>query len=126
MATSRPLVMSTAIGAGAQLLMVLIGKFVPAIGAMPNFYSICGTVIAAVTGAMVARSSPGASTGSTAIDGAAAGGASSVIGGMLAVATGQWPGFQLVQILFPAISGAIGGSVGGLVTRMMAGSKSAT
>ena len=37
--------------------------------------------------------------------GAIAGGASSVIGGLFAVMSGQWPDFQAVQLLYPAISG---------------------
>ncbi len=122
---SNPLVKSTAIGAVMQLVMVMIGKLVPAIGAMPNFYAICGTVIAAITGALVARGAPGASAGTTATNGAIAGGGSSVIGGLLAVATGQWPEFQVLQLLFPAISGAIAGGVGGMLTRMLAAKASA-
>ena len=102
-----------------QLLMVVIGKFVPAIGQMPNFYAIAGTVLAALTGAMFARMAPGAGTGSVATGGSVAGGVSSAIGGVLAVLTGQWPGFQIVQLLFPLISGGVAGGVGGVLGRMM-------
>jgi len=42
------------------------------------------------------------------------GGASSVVGGFLAVATGQWPGFAIVQMLGPALSGSVAGGLGGL------------
>lgn len=118
------LVKSTAIGVVLQLAMVMIGKVVPAIGAMPNFYAICGTVLAAVTGAIAARGTPGASSGATAMNGGIVGGASSIVGGLLAVATGQWPGFEIVQLLFPAISGVVGGGVGALLSRMMSGKPS--
>ncbi len=116
---SNPLGKSMLTGVVMQAVMVLVGKLVPSIGAMPNFFALCGTVLAAVTGAVVARNSPGAGAASIATNGAIAGGVTSVVGGLLAVATGQWPGFEVVQILFPAISGAVGGSVGGLLGRMM-------
>jgi hypothetical protein len=102
-----------------QGLMVLVGTLVPALGQTPNFYAIAGTVLAALTGAMAQRLSPGASAGQVATGGAMAGGASSVIGGLFAVLAGQWPGFQVLQLLFPAISGAVGGGIGGLLGRMM-------
>ena len=120
---SSPLIKSTVTGIIMQALMVVIGKYVPSIGTIPNFYAICGTVLATLTGSMVGRSAPGAGTGATAGEGAIAGGISSTIGGMLAVATGQWPGFQLVQMLLPAISGALGGGVGGLLGRMLSKGK---
>lgn len=116
---SNPLVKAGMTGVIMQGLMVLIGKFVPAIGAMPNFYAIAGTILAAVTGSMVARNAPGATAGSVATNGAIAGGATSIIGGLLAVVSGQWPNFEALQILFPAISGAVGGGLGGVLGRMM-------
>lgn len=113
-------VMNAAIrGVVMQGVMVLIGKFVPAIGEMPNFYAIAGTVLAALTGAMVPRLAPGAAAGQAAIGGAIAGGGSSIVGGLLAVLSGQWPGFQVIQLLFPAISGGVGGALGGVLGRMM-------
>ncbi|MBL0171060.1 MAG: hypothetical protein IPP90_10065 [Gemmatimonadaceae bacterium] len=115
---------STITGIVMQALMVVIGKYVPAVSAMPNFYAICGTLLATVTGAMVARSAPGAAAGTTATNGAIAGGVSSVVGGLAAVATGQWPDFQIVQILFPLISGAVGGGAGGMIGRMMSKGRS--
>ena len=86
---------------------------------MPNFYAICGTILAAITGAMFSRAAAGVTAGKAATGGAAVGGISSVLGGLMAVASGQWPGFELVQILFPAISGGVGGALGGLLGRMM-------
>ncbi len=62
---------------------------------------------------------PGASAGSVATGGAIAGGGSSAIGGLLAVLTGQWPGFQIVQLLFPLVSGGVAGGLGGVLGRMM-------
>lgn len=106
-------------GVVMQGLLVLIGKFVPALGQLPNFYAIAGTVLAALTGAMVAGKTPGGGTGQVATGGAIAGGGSSVIGGMLAAASGQWPGFQVVQLLFPLISGGVGGGVGAILGRML-------
>jgi hypothetical protein len=105
-------------GVVMQALMVLVGNFVPAVGQTPNFYAIAGTILAALTGAMVPRLSPGASAGQTAVGGAIAGGASSIVGGLFAVMSGQWPDFQALQILFPAISGGVAGGIGGLLGRL--------
>ena len=115
---NNPMVRSALVGAVLQTLMVLIGIFIPSVGSIPNFYAICGTLLSVVTGALFAKWSPGAPTGMAAGGGAAVGGVSSVIGSIIAVVTGQWPGFQLVQILFPAISGAVGGAIGGLTGRL--------
>lgn len=107
-------------GVVMQAVMVLVGSLVPALGQMPNFYAIAGTVVAALTGAMAARLSPGAAGGQVATAGAIAGGSSSVVGGLLAVLVGQWPGFQPLQLLLPLISGGVGGGVGALLGRLMA------
>jgi hypothetical protein len=116
---SNSTIRATFLGIVMQLVMVLIGKFVPAIGQTPNVYAIAGTVLAALTGAMVARMSPDASASEGAMGGVVAGGLSSVIGGLAAVATDQWPGFAAVQLVFPLISGGVGGGVGALVGRMV-------
>jgi hypothetical protein len=60
----------------------------------------------------------GAAAGQTAIGGVLAGGGSSIVGGLLAVLSGQWPDFQAVQLLYPAISGGVAGGVGGLLGRL--------
>lgn len=116
---NNPMVKSALTGAVLQTLMVVIGNFVPAVGAIPNFYAICGTLLSVVTGFLFSKWSPGAQTGQAAGGGAIAGGGSSILGGLIAVVTGQWPGFQAFQLLLPAISGAVGGGIGGLVGRMM-------
>lgn len=105
-------------GTVLQALMVIVGKFVPSIGQIPNVYAISGTVLAAVTGVLFARWSPGVQGGPAAMGGAIAGGTSSVLGGALAAATGQWPGFQIVQILFPALSGGLAGGIGAVLGRL--------
>jgi hypothetical protein len=120
---SNPLVKSSVIGVVMQIAMVVLGKLVPAIGTIPNFYAIAGTVLAALTGAMAGRGTSGAA-GAAGANGAIAGSASSLVGGLAAVATGQWPGFAIVQLLFPAISGAVGGGVGGMISKLMAGKRS--
>ncbi len=116
---NNPTMNGTIRGVVMQGLMVLIGMLVPAVGQMPNFYAIAGTVLAALTGAMVSRLSSSAGAGQAATGGAIAGGISSGIGGLFAVATGQWPGFQALQLLFPLISGGIGGGIGGLLGRLL-------
>jgi hypothetical protein len=116
---TNPVVRAGVIGIAMQALMVLLGKFIPAIGAMPNFYAICGSVLAALSGAMAARGLPQATTGAAAMNAGAVGAGTSVVGGLLAVVSGQWPDFAAVQLLFPALSGGIAGVVGGVVTRLM-------
>ena len=106
-------------GVVMQALMVLVGNLVPSVGQTPNFYAIAGTVLAALTGAMVPKLVPGASPAQAATGGVIAGGSSSVIGGLLAVMSGQWPDFQALQLLYPAISGGVAGGVGGLLGRLM-------
>lgn len=106
-------------GVVLQAAMVVLGKFVPAIGETPNFYAIAGTVLAAVTGALVSMRSPRAGAGQVALGGAIAGGGSSVVGGVLAALSGQWPGFEVLQLLYPLISGGVAGGVGGLLGRVM-------
>ena len=121
---NNPMVKSALTGAVLQTLMVVIGNFVPSIGAIPNFYALCGTALSVLTGFLFSKWSPNVQTGAAATGGAIAGGGSSIIGSVIAFVTGQWPGFQAIQLLFPAISGAIGGGVGGLLGRML--SKPAT
>lgn len=114
----EPTIKATVLGVVMQTLMVVVGTYVPAIGQTPNFYALAGTVLAALTGAMVSRLSRGTATNQAAVGGAIAGGTSSVIGGLLAVISGQWPGFESVQLLYPAISGGVGGGIGALLGRL--------
>ena len=104
--------------------MVAIGKFVPALGQMPNFYAICGTVLSVVAGALFSRWSPGAAMGQSAGGGAVVGGGSSIVGSLLAVATGQWPGFNIAGLGMAAGSGALGGVIGGILGRFFPTGKS--
>jgi hypothetical protein len=115
----NPMMNAALRGVVMQGLMVLIGKFVPAIGQTPNFYAIAGTVLAALTGAVFSRMLPGAAGGTAALGGAVAGGSSSLIGGLLAVVSGQWPGFQALQLLLPLISGGVAGGLGGVLGRAL-------
>ncbi len=116
---SSPATKAAIRGVVMQAAMVLVGNLVPSIGQTPNFYAIAGTILAALTGAMVPRLTPGAPANRAAMGGALAGGVSSVIGGLLAVMSGQWPGFQAIQLLYPLLSGGVAGGVGGLIGRLM-------
>jgi hypothetical protein len=116
---SSPTMNAAVRGVVMQGVMVLAGMLVPALGQMPNFYAIAGTVLAALTGTLVSRRSPGAAAGQVATGGAIAGASSSVIGGLFAVVSGQWPGFEALQLLFPAISGGVAGGLGGVLGRLM-------
>lgn len=120
---NNPVMKSAVTGVVIQAIMVAVGKLVPAVGQIPNFYAIVGTVLSVITGALFSRWSPGVAAGQAAIGGAAAGGSSSLIGGLLAVATGQWPGFQALQLILPALSGGVGGGIGGVLGRLLSPSK---
>ncbi len=122
---NNAMVKSALTGAVLQTLMVGLGHLMPAVGKIPNFYALCGTLLAAVAGALFAKWSPATQTGAIATGGAIVGGSSSILGGIIAVATGQWPGFAVVQLAFPALSGAIGGAIGALLGRMLPKSSAA-
>lgn len=116
---NNPMSRSLIVGAVLQALMVGVGKMVPAMGQQPNFYAICGTVLSVVAGALFSRWSPNAAMGQSAGGGAVAGAGSSVIGSLLAVATGQWPGFTAAALGMPAGAGAVGGIIGGVLGRFL-------
>lgn len=116
---NNPMSRSLITGAVLQALMVGVGKMVPAMGQQPNFYAICGTVLSVVAGALFSRWSPNAAMGQSAGGGAVAGAGSSVIGSLLAVATGQWPGFTAAALGMPAGAGAVGGILGGVLGRFL-------
>ncbi|MGE0441957.1 MAG: hypothetical protein AB7L66_11325 [Gemmatimonadales bacterium] len=122
---NNPLVKSVLGGTVLQVLMVALGKLLPTIGGNPNFFPIAGTALAAIAGFLFNRNAPGASAGRTATGGAAAGGISSILGGLAAVGTGQWPDFAALQLLFPALSGGVGGVVGAFLGRMLKGKPAA-
>ena len=116
---NNPVMKSATTGIILQALMVMIGKAVPSIGQIPNFYAICGTILSVVTGVLHSRFAPAAQGVQAATGGAIAGGVSSALGGAIAAATGQWPGFAVVQLLFPALSGGVAGGIGALIGRML-------
>lgn len=118
---NNPTMKSALAGVVLQAVMVVIGKAVPSIGQIPNFYAICGTILSVVTGVVHAKFAPSAQGTQAAMGGAIAGGTSSILGGAFAAATGQWPGFQAVQLLFPFLSGGVGGGIGALLGRMLPG-----
>ncbi|MFN8582779.1 MAG: hypothetical protein U0163_17610 [Gemmatimonadaceae bacterium] len=116
---NNPTMKSAISGVVLQALMVMIGKAVPSIGQIPNFYAICGTLLSVVTGVLYSKFAPAGSGGQAAMGGAIAGGTSSILGGALAVVTGQWPGFEAVQLLLPFLSGGVGGGIGALLGRLL-------
>lgn len=116
---NNPMSRSMIVGTVLQALMVGLGKMVPALGQQPNFYAICGTVLSVVAGVLFTRWSPNAAMGQSAGGGAVVGAGSSIIGSLLAVATGQWPGFNVAALLMPGGAGAVGGAIGGVLGRFL-------
>jgi hypothetical protein len=106
-------------GSLLQIVMVLIGKFVPSVGSDGNFYPIVGSTVAALAGVRFSKLSSAGSMGTALAGGAVAGGVSSLIGSALAGITGQAPGALAQVIAIATGTGAAAGIVGGLVGRFL-------
>lgn len=114
-----PLVSSLVVGAVLQIIMVVIGVVVPALGQAGNFYPIAGTAIAALVGSRFSRRSPGVAIGASLRGGALVAAGSSLIGAIAAVIAGAVPGAALQTIAIATITGAVAGMVGGVFGRVL-------
>ena len=114
-----PLGSSLVVGAVLQILMVVVGTVVPALGQAGNFYPIAGTAIAALAGSRFSRRSPGVPIGASVSGGALAGGGSSLIGSIAAVIAGAAAGAAVQTVAIATMSGAVAGLVGGVFGRVL-------
>lgn len=114
-----PLVSSILVGAVLQIVMVVVGTLVPALGEAGNFYPIAGTAIAALVGSRFSRRSPGGPIGASLRGGATAGGASSLIGSLAAVIAGAAAGAEIETVAIATVTGAVAGLVGGVFGRLL-------
>ncbi len=114
---TSPLRTSFLFGAVLQVVMVVIGAAIPALGARNNLYPILATTIAALAGARFSRWSPGAPITRSLSGGARAGGGSSLIGAIAATLAAAVPAAPAQTILIATLTGAMAGMVGGVVGR---------
>ena len=112
-----PLRTSFLLGAVLQVLMVVIGVLIPALGARNNFYPILGTIIAAFAGARFSRRSPGVPVTRSLSGGGWAGGGSSLIGAIAAAIAAAVPSAPAQTILIATLTGTLAGMVGGVLGR---------
>jgi len=114
-----PLVSSILVGAILQVIMVVVGTVVPALGEANNFFPIVGTAIAAMVGSRFSRRSPGIPIGGSLRGGAISGGVSSFIGAIAAVIAGAAAGAEIETVAIATVTGAVAGLLGGVFGRLL-------
>jgi hypothetical protein len=108
---------ATALGSGLQAAMVLLGLALPRLR-QDNLYPIGGTLLALLTGGLLARWARGAPLPGMLWGGAGAAGLSSLLGMLLAALTSQ--AVSASNVLVASITGAVAGSLGAGVGRLVA------
>ncbi len=110
---ARQLLVTTAIGAVAQLAMVLAGHVMPVV--RDHGFAIGGMLISAMAGALYVRRAKGGWAPSL-LGGAIVGGACALIGIAPSVALGDTPAsILLLGTLASTVAGVAGGALGKLV-----------
>jgi len=110
---TRDLIIATAIGAAAQLAMILAGHFAPII--REHGFAIGGMLISAIAAGLYARRARGG-WGPSLLGGAIAGGVCALIGIAPSVALGDTPSnIVVLGTLASTVSGVIGGAVGKVI-----------
>ena len=109
----RSILGPTLIGAGLQLLMVVVGHYSPAVQQM---FAAGGMGISALAGVLAAVGSRPASLGSAAGQGAVAGGVCAFVGILVSHLLGDVPAAVLG---FGTAGSAVTGAIGGLVGKVM-------
>lgn len=112
---NNPLVKAMGAGTVLQVLMVVIGHFVPSLQ-QAGLFPIGGTLIGLLTGLLAGRATPGAAVGTLATNGAVAGGVAGALGSLVSTALGDVP---LANIAIAGGSTAVTGALGALVSRVM-------
>jgi hypothetical protein len=112
---SNPMVKSAVIGTILQLVMVVVGHFVPQVA---SAFPIAGTGIGGLAGLLNGLWSKGASMGAAAGGGAVAGGAGGLIGTLVSSLMGDVP---MSTLVVGTGSTAVAGVVGGLIGKVLGG-----
>jgi len=115
MFNSRALVLATVLGTVLQIIMVVAGHSNKSIA---NLFAVGGMGISLVAGLVYAMMARGGTTSSSAVGGLIAGGACALIGIFVSYMLGDVTASILILgTLSSAVTGAIGGWIGKLVTR---------
>lgn len=116
---NNPVVKALGTGAVLQIVMVVIGHFIPSLQA--GLFPIGGTAIGAITGWLAGKGTPGAAMGKLALNGLIAGGGAGVLGSLVSTALGDVP---MSNATIAGGSTAVAGAIGAIVTQFL-GKKSA-
>lgn len=109
-------VKATGIGTLLQVLMVVVGHYVPSLQ-QAGLFPIGGTLIGLVTGMLAGRTAPaGSAAGAVARTGGIAGGVAGALGSLVSTALGDVP---LANVAIAGGSTLVTGALGGLLTRLM-------
>ena len=115
MLNSRALLIATIVGTVLQVAMVVAGHSNKSIA---NLFAVGGMGISLIAGLVYAMMARGGTTSSSAVGGLIAGGACALIGIFVSYMLGDVTASILVLgTLSSAVTGAIGGWIGKLVTR---------
>jgi hypothetical protein len=116
--TRRGLIMATAIGTVAQIVMVVVGHSSPAVAQM---FAVGGMGISLLAGLGYTLTTPTPTASSAVLGGAIAGGVCALIGIAVSFALKDVPAFLLAAgTLSSAFTGAIGGALGRALGRKRA------
>ena len=108
----KALINATVIGTVLQLIMVLVGHFVPAVAAL---FAPVGILLSLIAGLLYARAVKGSWSDST-LGGVIAGGVCALLGIIVSYLLGDVPPMILViGTLSSAVGGVIGGAIGKLL-----------
>jgi len=112
---NTPLVKALGAGTVMQVVMILIGQFMPSLQA-GMLYPVAGTLIGLVTGWLAGKGTPAAGLGTLAINGGLAGAGAGVLGSLVSTALGQVP---LDNALIAGGSTLVSGAIGGILNQFL-------
>lgn len=112
---NNPLVKALGAGTVMQVVMVLIGQFVPQLrdGLL---YPVAGTLIGLVTGWISGQGNAGAGLGKLAANGGIAGAGAGILGSLVSTALGQVP---LNNAVIAGGSTLVSGAIGGILNQFL-------
>lgn len=108
-----------AMGAGTllQVLMVVVGHYLPA-SQQAGLFPIAGTLIGLVTGWLAGKGMPGAAIGSVATTGGIAGAGAGILGSLVSTALGDVP---VGNVGIAGGSTLVMGALGGILAKYLGG-----
>ena len=116
---SNPMVKSAIVGIVLQVIMVVVGHYVPSVA---NLFPVAGTGIGGITGILNGLWSANAPHPAAAGGGAVAGGAGGLLGTLLSTVLGDVP---TSTIAVGTGSTAVAGAIGALIGKLLGSKKAA-